>query len=294
MRRFLKEKAGAMILLREAAGKPACRFDRDYAHPSFEMLLPELQELRTRRGCSPRRPVQGGRWRRPRGLAIAGPCCLGGTRLRRPASGFDAGCGGDRRPGGRRRWNRSCDRAPSRRADLAASIRQPVVPAGVGPHCAWRTLQSSGHVRRGHRRASLATLGSGPSTPGRGDCSFPGCFIACSSWKRTSRRTGGLRPGGATWPPSRIQVEVRLGWRGRENNDIPEPTGLLTRLLAPAIRACRQAAARGEAERSLMRLALAAYRFQAKHGRLPASLDELVPDWIPVLPLDPSTASRYG
>ena len=39
--------------------------------------------------------------------------------------------------------------------------------------------------------------------------------------------------------------------------------------------------------RSLMRLAVATYRFQAKRGRLPGSLDELVPDWIPTLPLDP-------
>ena len=42
-----------------------------------------------------------------------------------------------------------------------------------------------------------------------------------------------------------------------------------------------------ETQRNLMRLAVAARRFSAQRGRLPKSLDELVPDWIPALPVDP-------
>ena len=46
-------------------------------------------------------------------------------------------------------------------------------------------------------------------------------------------------------------------------------------------------AVHGEAQRRLMQLAVAARRFLVERGRLPKSLDELVPDWIPALPLDP-------
>ena len=47
LRGFLKQQAGGLVLLREAGKKPACSFDRDYGRPSIDMLLPELQDLRT-------------------------------------------------------------------------------------------------------------------------------------------------------------------------------------------------------------------------------------------------------
>ena len=47
LRRFLKRQSAALALLRQAAAKPGCFFDRDYAHPSIEMLLPEIQPIRS-------------------------------------------------------------------------------------------------------------------------------------------------------------------------------------------------------------------------------------------------------
>jgi hypothetical protein len=44
---LLERQATTLRLLREATAMPACRFDRDYAHPSITMLLPELNYCRT-------------------------------------------------------------------------------------------------------------------------------------------------------------------------------------------------------------------------------------------------------
>ena len=43
---LLERHATTLRLLREASVMPACRFDRDYAHPSITMLLPELNYCR--------------------------------------------------------------------------------------------------------------------------------------------------------------------------------------------------------------------------------------------------------
>jgi hypothetical protein len=43
---ILERYAPAVELLRRAADRPGCRFDRDWSRPSLDMLLPELQEVR--------------------------------------------------------------------------------------------------------------------------------------------------------------------------------------------------------------------------------------------------------
>ncbi|ASV73606.1 hypothetical protein THTE_1004 [Thermogutta terrifontis] len=44
---FLRQRAGELALLRRAAALPACHFERDYFRPSFNMLLPQLSDFRT-------------------------------------------------------------------------------------------------------------------------------------------------------------------------------------------------------------------------------------------------------
>jgi hypothetical protein len=43
---ILERHAATLDLLRRATDKPGCRFDRDWSRPSFDMLLPEVQEMR--------------------------------------------------------------------------------------------------------------------------------------------------------------------------------------------------------------------------------------------------------
>jgi hypothetical protein len=64
-------------------------------------------------------------------------------------------------------------------------------------------------------------------------------------------------------------------------------TGLLTRLVLPALTQCCEAAAVADARRRAVRLALAVERYRAGHGRFPARLEDLVPEFIPLVPLDP-------
>jgi hypothetical protein len=44
---FLADRAGELAVLRAAAAKPGCYFERDYGRDTFYMLLPEMQDLRS-------------------------------------------------------------------------------------------------------------------------------------------------------------------------------------------------------------------------------------------------------
>ncbi len=61
----------------------------------------------------------------------------------------------------------------------------------------------------------------------------------------------------------------------------------LTARLLPALTRASQAAAGGEARRDLAQTALALERYRLAHGQYPESLDALVPDILPEVPLDP-------
>lgn len=63
--------------------------------------------------------------------------------------------------------------------------------------------------------------------------------------------------------------------------------GILTRLMAAGLSNYWKAIARGDAQRDLVVLAVATYRFKARHQRLPEALGELTPDFITAIPIDP-------
>ena len=63
--------------------------------------------------------------------------------------------------------------------------------------------------------------------------------------------------------------------------------GILAGLLVPAAYRVLYAALDGDATRGLVRLAVAATAYKAKHGKPPEKLAELVPEFIPEVPPDP-------
>jgi hypothetical protein len=63
--------------------------------------------------------------------------------------------------------------------------------------------------------------------------------------------------------------------------------GLLTRTLVPAMQRAALSAAMADARQQLARTALACARHRAAHGELPQSADELVPEFLPLVPRDP-------
>jgi hypothetical protein len=65
------------------------------------------------------------------------------------------------------------------------------------------------------------------------------------------------------------------------------PCSAVLSLLFPAISAARQSAARADAEHNTAELALAATRYRLKNGRFPKKLEELLPDYLFLVPTDP-------
>jgi len=65
------------------------------------------------------------------------------------------------------------------------------------------------------------------------------------------------------------------------------PPGVVAGLLCGVWRPIIQAAARSDALRASAQVGLAMHRYRAAHGQFPVSLDELVPDALPAVPRDP-------
>jgi hypothetical protein len=61
----------------------------------------------------------------------------------------------------------------------------------------------------------------------------------------------------------------------------------MTLLIVPAFSYTFEATTRNEADRHVTRIAVAIERFRLREGRLPSTLDELVPDFVDGLPTDP-------
>lgn len=70
---------------------------------------------------------------------------------------------------------------------------------------------------------------------------------------------------------------------------------VMTGLTLPAIKTCVDAAARVDGSNRCLDAAIAVDQFRRREGRLPETLDELVPDFLPAVPRDPfdGQAIRY-
>jgi hypothetical protein len=65
------------------------------------------------------------------------------------------------------------------------------------------------------------------------------------------------------------------------------PQGLLTRHLIPSFVGCAKQVAQGDARRRLARILVDVHRYRAREGRLPQSLEDLVPAITTFVPIDP-------
>jgi hypothetical protein len=63
--------------------------------------------------------------------------------------------------------------------------------------------------------------------------------------------------------------------------------GILTKMLVPALGRCMEVAAKADARHRLAAIAVAATSYRLKTGRLPARLEDLVPEFMPAVPVDP-------
>jgi hypothetical protein len=81
--------------------------------------------------------------------------------------------------------------------------------------------------------------------------------------------------------------EARQEWEQSEDKIFSGPSGVLTRLLLPALSSCAERAAAAEARRQGVRLAVAMCRYRAEQGQFPEKMENLVPQWMPFVPRDP-------
>jgi hypothetical protein len=79
------------------------------------------------------------------------------------------------------------------------------------------------------------------------------------------------------------EQRIRLRELEAETANLP----ILVRLLAPAVAKVGEACFRSQAELECGIAALAAERYRQAHGRWPDSLDDLLPKYLPRVPIDP-------
>ena len=90
------------------------------------------------------------------------------------------------------------------------------------------------------------------------------------------------------WPQALQQVDqVDQQIKKIVSSPLGRVRHIFTAMMMPAANAAFQAGARIDARSLAADAAIAVELFRRKHGKLPETLEELVPDFLPQLPLDP-------
>jgi len=282
---YLRRHEPALKLFRAAAALPGCRFDRNFAHPSAGMLLPELVKMRQ----GARLLEAGARVRIKRGdlagaagdiaalrsmarhmrsdpilismmvaMAIDG---MADTTVERWLAGGEL---------------RTAEQLEALRPAGAASLRRDLVRA-------FRMEEATGLATFADLSSGAINLQSFSSAEGTGDLGVSAVLNreGLGAWRVFFLR-GELAS--YRWYMDRVQSlaaypyhESRARWAAFESEN-RQPTGILTGLLLPALTRTAENAARAEARSRLADLAVAAERHRLKHGRYPGKLDELASD----------------
>jgi hypothetical protein len=82
-------------------------------------------------------------------------------------------------------------------------------------------------------------------------------------------------------------VTARMTTQAQSSNPLTRMNAVLTAQAVPGAAAAFSATARTQAVRDLLLMAIAAKRYQLKHGSDPASPDDLMPEFLPAFPTDP-------
>jgi hypothetical protein len=288
LRAFLAAQP-VLDLLRRAATMPDCSFERDWGFPGFDLPLPELSSLR-----------------------ISGQLLRLDARCR-AADGQVAGALEDLRA--IQGLAEHCRTEPVLISALVAMATQSMAIDEL------ETLLATGRVTA----ADLETLQLAPGTPWlrtmrrcfrMEEASGLGCFSLLAG-------TGGLAglglegtgapmagPGLALWRVLFMQAELQEyrftmaryqqaldgGYQAAHvqasalRRELETgPSGLMTRMLLPALDTVVERAWIAEARHQLARVAVALVAYQEGHGTPPERLEDLVPEHLDAVPEDPFT-----
>jgi hypothetical protein len=291
LREMLGGQERGLALLRQAAALPGCWFEHDHFQ-SFDMLLPELQRLRqaamllaydalSKAGRGESRPALqdvaaiygiAGHINEPNliSLLVAAHLDALGNRVLADVLGLTAPLPEDLallsredRPHYRNYLHRAC-RMEEASGGLALFALFSTEASGSGVGTRWLEEEGLPH--------GLVLLRSPVYR----------VFLLAddlAAYRRTMQEIQelALRPyhqAHADW------VAWDLSLRSRRR-------GIVTSLIIPAGDHCAANAAEGDAWRQLGRLALALETYRARKGGYPDRLDDLVPDTLPRIPIDP-------
>jgi hypothetical protein len=297
-RDLLQRHAATLDLLRAAADRDTCRFDRDWTRPSFDMILPEIQAMRNA----------------ARLLAIASVCAAADGDV--PAALQDVA-----------RIARMGHHAASEPLLISGLVGLAI--DGVGLDTLARVLPA---CTPGHAAALLAAdpVGSPPTLVRSmfGEEAFGLATFADVADARLgltslqqvipaepgqrSRFVG--RPGEFLYRVFLLPADID-GYRRfmhrqqqsvaqsrpfaavrQENTADEEDTarrrpGLLSALIMPALGQVRLQAFKAEARHAAATALVAATRQRLSGGTMPESLDAIDREWLPVVPADPYTGT---
>ncbi|MGB2820518.1 MAG: hypothetical protein WBF17_06020, partial [Phycisphaerae bacterium] len=282
---FLRRHEPTLRLLHAAAGKSGCYFDHDYANPSIEVLCPEFWQFRragkvlalAARSKAARGDFRGGLRDVNTMFAFAehagnGPFLISVL----VAIGTDA---------------------------MAAETLQSVLDTGrataedlaalhIEESLSYRRLfDRSLRMEEAFRLSSFASIGGGrASDPRAWDIigltpsfhPFYRVFLMRDDLAAHYRLSEKYRKLAAL-----PYYQARDRWRDLDTELRIGPIAILTNMLMPALNAASERVAEGDARRRVTRTALAALRYRARHGRLPERLEDLVGEFLTVVPLDP-------
>ncbi len=290
LRAFLKQQAARLALFREAGKKPGCYFDRDYGRPSIYMLLPEIQELRggarllalDARVKAADHDLHGAlddcRALLSMTDHVASDPLLVAMLVSAAIQGISA-----------KTLEAVLNSAPATAEDLASLDVGDTLSYQQAFRRTLRMEEAFGQatvydVATG--RISLGELGAINGKP----CSSPtGWFPPVYRLFFLGEDLDSYHRIAATWQRLAMKpyYQAKPEWDAFEAKFVARPVGLLTKMLAPAVAHCSEAAARADAQHDVLRLAVAVCRFQARHNRFPSDPSELVPDCIAAVPRDP-------
>jgi len=289
LRKFLDERRSAFVLLRQAAAKPSCFFDRDYGRPSIEMLLPEVNHMRDA----------------SRLLALGARCKAADGDINEALQYVNAVFAMAEHAGSEPLLVSMLVSAAIQ--ETAIDTLQAVLETGNITRHNLEEIQLNENVsfRRLFERSlrmeeafgmtvfceigdafSLdeltAVVESDDAVPIPGVASAYRVFVLSEDVAAHRRFVTKFRQAA-----SQPYHQAKKQWEGFDEELQADRVGVIARLLLPTVAGCARQAARFDARRRAALLAVAACRYRAEHDRLPDKLDDLAPKFIAVLPGDP-------
>jgi hypothetical protein len=283
---FLTERAGELALVRSAAAKPGCFFDRDYARPTFDMLLPEIQGL----SVAGRLLAIHARWSAEQGDlkgALVDVGAMNGIARHAGAepllvsflvsatideladTTLEAVLNG-RHPTFEDLAAVKVEGGVSHRRMLVRTMRmEEAFIFNSIANLEAMDIRALGELTNGHSAPFISGLGAMYRVFFLND-DIAACRRAMHEYERLPTLSYEQYSGDA----SELQ-----------NKMVRSPPGIVTGLLLPSLGPSTEVAFRADAQRRLAQTAKAMHQFYARHGKFPDTL--LVPNFLTLVPRDP-------